>query len=166
VAACALAGCSSDIGTVNLLPKLETFTRPASLSYSAAGGELSLPPVTADQLINQDGQCPGAGPEGAAAAAAPDGAGDGASGFVQAPVALQMSECEVVRRAGAPDKVDFGTNERRERSVVLTYGRGNRPGIYTFADGRLVSIEGVPGAPAAAKPQKPAKAAKKKPSAT
>lgn len=163
--ACALAGCSADIGSVNLLPKLDTLTRPASLSYSAVGNDLSLPPVTANELINQDGQC-AAGGSDAAAAAPSDVAADGASGFVQAPVALQMSECEVVRRAGAPDKVDFGTNERRERSVVLTYTRGGRPGIYTFADGRLVSIEGVPGAPAAAKPQKPAKAAKKKSSAT
>jgi hypothetical protein len=48
----------------------------------------------------------------------------------------------------------------------LTYNHGTRPAIYTFADGRLVSIQGVPGAPAPAKPQKPAKAAKKKAAAT
>jgi hypothetical protein len=163
--AAALGACSADIGSVNLLPKLETFTRPASLSYSAIGSDLSLPPVAATELVNQDGQCPAVGP-GAADPAPADTAGDGTAEFVQLPVALQMSECEVVRRVGAPDKIDLGANERRERAVVLTYNHGTRPAIYTFADGRLVSIQGVPGAPAPAKPQKPAKAAKKKAAAT
>jgi hypothetical protein len=156
--AAALGGCSGDIASVNLLPKLDTFTRPASLSYSALGSDLSPAPVAATELVNQDGQCPAVGP---GAAPASEAAAGGTADFVQLPVALQMSECEVVRRTGAPDKIDVGTNERRERAVVLTYNHGTRPAIYTFADGRLVSIQGVPGAPAAAKPQKPAKAAKK-----
>jgi hypothetical protein len=157
-----LAGCS-DIGSVNLLPRLDTFTRPASLSYSAVGNDLSLPPVGPNDLVNQDGQCSGAAP---AAGPPVDASPDGTAAFVQAPVALQMSECDVVKRLGSPDRTNIGANERRERSVVLTYNHGARPAIYTFAAGRLVSIEGEPGAPAAAKPQKPAKAAKKKAPAT
>ena len=77
-------------------------------------------------------------------------------------IALDMTECDVVKRAGQPEQVDFGTNERSERTVVLTYLRGARPGIYRFAAGRLTSIERAPEPPraaqaGAAKPQPPPK---------
>ena len=42
-------------------------------------------------------------------------------------VALDMTECDVVKRAGQPGQVNFGTNERGERAVVLTYLGGARP---------------------------------------
>ena len=63
-------------------------------------------------------------------------------------IALDMTECDVVKRAGQPEKVDFGTNERSERTVVLTYIRGPRPGIYRFAAGRLTIVERAPEPPA------------------
>jgi hypothetical protein len=47
----------------------------------------------------------------------------------------------VVGRIGAPDRVEFGSTERGERSAILTYTRGARPGIYRFSGGRLTSIE-------------------------
>ena len=59
-----------------------------------------------------------------------------------------MTECDVVRRAGAPDNIQVGSNERGERETVLTYARGTRPGLYRFAAGRLYSIEGVAAPPA------------------
>ena len=66
-----------------------------------------------------------------------------------------MTECDVVRRAGPVEKIDFGVNERGERTVTLTYMRGPMPGIYRFAGGRLVSIERAPAPPPApAKQQK------------
>ena len=65
-----------------------------------------------------------------------------------------MTECDVVRRAGQAEKVDFGVNDRGERTVTLTYVRGPSPGIYRFAGGRLASIEGAPAPPPApAKPE-------------
>ena len=41
--------------------------------------------------------------------------------MIPSAVALDMTECDVVKRAGQPEQVDFGTNERSERTVVLTY---------------------------------------------
>jgi hypothetical protein len=52
-----------------------------------------------------------------------------------------MTECEVVGRAGTPQNVELGTNERGERAVTLTYANGSRPGIYRFTGGRLTAIE-------------------------
>ena len=52
-------------------------------------------------------------------------------------VALGMSECEVVRRAGLPGNVDIGVGDQGSRKVVLTYLSGPWPGIYTFSAGRL-----------------------------
>ena len=84
----------------------------------------AIRPLGAPALINADGSCtaPVADPEFAA--------GGG--------VALDMSECDVVQRAGAPDNIEFGT--AGERTLVLTYVKGERPGIYRFRSGRLVSI--------------------------
>ena len=72
-----------------------------------------------------------------------------------------MTECDVVRRAGATDKVDIAANERGERAVTLTFSRGPWPGVYRFTGGRLISIERLSGPPAAAKGQKSAPAHKK-----
>jgi hypothetical protein len=76
-------------------------------------------------------------------------------------IALQMTECEVVQRAGNPEGIEFG-NEGGERSVVLTYTAGARPGIYRFGGGRLYSIERAPEPAGAAKPQKKSPPAKKR----
>jgi len=59
-------------------------------------------------------------------------------------VALGMSECQVVRRAGTPSNVSIGTDAKGERKVVLTYAGGNWPGVYRFESGRLDVIEGLP----------------------
>ncbi len=52
-------------------------------------------------------------------------------------IALGMTECQAVQRAGSPNNVAIGAGERGERKVVLTYLSGPWPGIYTFNDGRL-----------------------------
>ncbi len=75
-------------------------------------------------------------PDGACAAVA---AGQEATG-----VALGMSECQLIHLAGPTNMIDIGTNERGERTVVITYPAGERAGIYRFTSGALVSIEGVP----------------------
>ena len=101
-----------------------------------------------------------AGPEtGATASAAPalpPQVRSGPSG-----IALQMTECEVVRVAGNTDRVEIGANERGQRSVTLTYMSGPRPGIYRFLGGRLASMERVAEPPQPKKPQKATKTAKK-----
>ena len=154
----ALVGaCSSDsISSINIIPKPDL--KPDWLSYSGGKEEFGLRPVGAEDLIRPEGQCANAasGPAAAGADEAPV-AGAPASGGIS----LQMTECDVVRRAGAPERVEFGTNERGERTVVLTYVRGSRPAIYRFASGRLFSIERAPGQEQPAKPRKGAPAKKR-----
>jgi hypothetical protein len=130
-----VVACSSDIGSVNILPKLGTFE---SLSLGNAAPTRELRPVTAADLVGPQGQC---------------AAGQSAQGGI----ALEMTECEVVGRAGQPDNVELGTTDRGERSVTLTYTGGPRPGIYRFAGGRLYAIErGEEPPPEPPKPKKPA----------
>jgi hypothetical protein len=133
----ALGACSSLPAATDLMPqapKFEFKTLPPARPIRALG---------APSLIGPDGSC----------SAAP-----GPSEFIGAGIALDMSECDVVQRAGPPDSVDVSANARGERAVVLTYLRGERPGIYRFASGRLVSIE------RAAEPPAPERPTKKKPS--
>jgi hypothetical protein len=74
-------------------------------------------------------------------------------------ISLAMTECQVVGIAGYTDRVEIGAGDRGERTVKLTYLSGDRPGIYIFKSGRLVTMERV-AEPAPRKPVKPAKPAK------
>lgn len=148
-----LAACSTNMSLTNVtLPTPENVLRkPDWASYSGGKNDFELRPITGADLVGPDGQC--AEPaRGFGDQAAPAGG-----------ISLQMTECEVVKRAGAVDKADFGVNERGERAVVLTILRGPWPAIYNFAGGRLVSIERAP-----APPSPPAKSQKatKKPAGT
>ena len=120
-------------------------------------------PVTPDDLISADGQCPGMAPPGAPADA--NALTDGAAGARPGAVALLHTECDVARGIGsAPDNVNLSNSGRGDRLAVLTYLRGPRAGIYTFSSGRLTSVERAPepaGQPKTAKPK-----TKKKPAAT
>jgi hypothetical protein len=78
-----------------------------------------------------------------------------------------MSECDVVKRAGSPEQVQIGANDRNERTAVLTYIRGPRPGIYHFTSGRLTLMERAPEPPPQPKPVRAKKRAPKlKPTAS
>jgi len=153
---CALVACSSDLGlnNVTLVPKPETLLRkPDWTSFSGGKNEFTLRPVMAADLVNAAGQCTGDGEQA--------GTDASAAGQVSGGIALQMTECDVVRRAGQVDKIDFASDERGERIVTLTYLRGPWPGIYRFTGGRLVSIDRAPTPPPA--PAKSQKAPAKKP---
>jgi hypothetical protein len=73
-------------------------------------------------------------------------------------IALGMTECQAVQRAGTPNNVAISA-EKGERKVVITYLSGPWPGIYTFAGGRLSVVERAPEQP---KPAAPKKTPKKK----
>jgi len=114
-------------------------------------------PVTAEDLVSADGACPGMAPP---ANALTDNTA-GAPPPVGGTVALQHTECDVIRGIGAPDSVNISGGAGGSRVAVVTYSRGPRAGIYTFTGGRLSSIEAGPEQPAQPKAAKPK--AKKKP---
>ena len=76
-------------------------------------------------------------------------------------IALGMSECDVVRRAGLPGNVNISAGDRGERKVVLTYLTGTWPGIYTFDAGRLKVVDRAPVPETPVKPAVKTKKAKK-----
>jgi len=129
---CCLGACSSDFG-INL-PHADVFSGPTWLSYSGHKEEFSLGPPGPQELVDGDGRC--------AAAVAAQSSDQG--GLAQGGIALQMTECDVVRRAGAPERVELGRTPAGDRAAELTYTRGPRAGIYRFAGGRLFSIERIP----------------------
>jgi hypothetical protein len=147
-----LAACAGD--SINFIPKPDL--RPDWLSYSGHKEEFTLRQAGAADLIGPDGQCAAGRPEQAAepAPGAPAAVG----------ISLQMTECDVVKRAGQVEKIDFGADADGQRSVVMTYLQGPWPGIYRFTAGRLVSIERAPAPPPAPAPAK--KGAPKKPTGT
>jgi hypothetical protein len=109
-------------------------------------------PVDPNDLVSPNGACPP--PQAPVAPAAPAAAGPGvmpngvppdagAPSLLGAPVALGMTECQVVDRAGAPSAVQIGTNPNGDRTAVVTYGAGPRPGIYHFERGRLTDMDRV-----------------------
>jgi hypothetical protein len=140
-------------------------------------------PVGAEDMVNADGRCAVSAAAVAQAAepspfateppATPVSAGpnaglqqlEPASGpQVSGGIALGMTECQAVQRAGTPGNVAISAGERGERKVVLTYLSGPWPGIYTFTGGRLNVVERAPEQPKPAKTA-PKKTPKKKPSA-
>jgi len=119
--------------------------------------------IRPDDLVDGSGRCAGApvgagGEQAAPPASAPTPAIRG--------VGLEMTECDVVRAAGAPESVQISTSERGERSVTMIYGTPERPS-YHFIAGRLVSIErGAEPPPEPARKKAPAKKQAKKQQAT
>jgi hypothetical protein len=141
-------------------------------------------PVGAEDMVSADGRCamPTAAnaqatePSPAAAEPAPPAAADsttpatnsglqrlepaaGAPPPVAGGIALGMTECQAVQRAGAPNDVAISADQKGERRVVVTYLSGPWPGIYTFVGGRLSVVERAPEQP---KPAAPKKTPKKK----
>lgn len=166
--ALALGGCStslfsSDAGWFS--KPLEFTSRPSWLFYSDGREASKTKPVGPEDLVAADGSCAASaaapavasaesqsGTPGETAGNPPVPASLGPSG-----VGLDMSECEVVRRAGHTSAIQIGNNERGERSVVMTYMTGPSPGKYRFTSGRLTSIERVAEPEPPPKQKKPAK---------
>jgi hypothetical protein len=109
-------------------------------SGSCAGGDIAVTGTPSEQASD-----PQATP--AAAAPAPRGA-----------VALEMTECEVVRAAGRPAEVQVSADQGGERAVTMIYATPERP-IYRFVAGRLKVVERGAQPP----PEPPAKKPARKP---
>lgn len=160
-AATTLSGCSnSDMfsaqGAEQWFSKPFTSFSKQDWAIASTGKDPNaLRPLTPEDYVDASGRCaapaPVAAPADPAAAAQP--AASGAQAAVPAEpgaptvaggIALLMSECEVVARAGAPERVALGSNASGDRTAVLTYGGGPWPGIYHFTGGRLSEIDAAP----------------------
>jgi hypothetical protein len=143
-----LGGCGDvgwDSGSLFRKP-IDVAGRTAGYTYSDLGESNLNRPVTEADLVDANGSCPAAGP------AAP---GNDAPGLNEG-VGLGMTECQVVARAGPPNSVQLGNNPNGDRTAVISYQSGPRPGIYHFERGRLMQMDRVEVAP-------PPPQAKKKP---
>jgi hypothetical protein len=143
------------LGACSSLPDADSFrafdTTTMFRPYSVTSfRDKPLAPITANDLVDSEGRCASvAGPGSGEAPLNESGVPAGPSS-----IALEMTECEVVQRIGAPARVDLG-GEAGERTSTLTYSGGSRPGIYRFVGGRLRSMErGAETTPTAAKPAK------------
>jgi hypothetical protein len=166
----AVGACTPDAADLNLARASRAFAIPALPKLGSAAAR-KVEPVSEADLVSVDGYCPpdpneaaqaaAAAPPAAPAPSTPGGPLDLRSGgvvdrasppppaspLIFGGVALQMTECQVVRRAGLAQSIDINADPKGERSAVLTYTQGPWPGIYRFAGGRLVSIDRVAVAP-------------------
>jgi hypothetical protein len=179
-AAAALAGCGADVtGQAWFAKPFDVSGRSAGYSFSELSEtKKEQHPITPNDLVNANGACPAPAAPAVAAAAPPPapGAAGGPTPPATAPggdastlvedggVGLGMSECDVVSRAGQPSSVQIGSTPGGDRTAVLTFNSGPRPGVYRFQRGALIEMDAVaaPAAPpqvAKKKPAKPKKAA-------
>ena len=153
----ALAGCADlgfDPATLFRKP-IDVVGRSSGYTYSDLQESRQGRPVTDSDLVDASGSCPLSATPPAAGPAAP---GSDASAMGEG-VGLGMTECEVVARAGPPNSVQLGRNPNGDRTAVLSYQSGPRPGIYHFERGRLMQMDRVEVA-------EPPPQAKKKPAKT
>jgi hypothetical protein len=131
--ACGVAACGS---LENMVPDPANFRFPDRTVFLPTNSNSYARPVKAEgpvgpgDLVDAQGQCAGTTP---ASSDAPSTAPRG--------VALEMTECEVVRSLGRPQSVDLTPQAGGQRHVVMTYAAGERAGIYQFDGGRLSAIE-------------------------
>jgi len=144
-------------------PTADTLFRPLSVTNYR---EKVLPPVPSEDMVDTSGRCAGAFVPAAASGDpnAPQGGvalPDAGVPMIPSAISLEMSECDVVKRAGVAQRVEIGRGGAGERTVTMTYLGGDRAGVYLFADGRLKSMER--GAEAPAQPKTAKKPPAKKP---
>lgn len=145
-------------------PKFDKLFVPNPTEF--APKQPALTAVGPNDLVDGSGYCAGGAPPPAPAAEGTpsEGASDPAAAAAAAatgtgrPVALQMTECEVVNALGRPAEVQIAANDRGERAVTMTYMTPERP-IYRFTAGRLSTIErgAEPPPPEPVRKKKPAK---------
>ena len=147
-----LAGCSNlDLDSSTWFSKpVDFFGRSSGYTYSELRESNRKSPLSPSDLVDANGNCP---PPAAAAPPPPQVASNNPAPpppvsydpneLTGGVVALGMSECDVVRRAGRPNDVRLGGRPDGTRSLTLTYYNGPRPGIYTFESGRLMEMGGV-----------------------
>ncbi len=167
VALCGCADVDFDSQQAWFAKPLDLFGRSSGYTFSELQETKARQrPITANDLINSNGACP---PPATPPTAPPAPGGQAATpvapetaSVLGGGVALGMSECDVVFRAGQPNSVQIGKNPNGDRTAVLTFSGGPRPGIYHFERGALMEMDSVP-TPAAAQTAKKKSAKSAKP---
>ncbi len=159
-----LGGCgdtSWDSATLFRKP-IDVAGRSSGYTYSDLQESRQTRPVSDSDVVDANGSCPLAAtppqPAAGGQAAGPAVPGNDASASGGG-VGLGMTECEVVSRAGPPNSVQLGRNPNGDRTAILSYQSGPRPGVYHFERGRLTQMDRVEVA-------EPPPQAKKKPAKT
>ena len=158
-----LGGCADlgwDSGTLFRKP-IDVVGRSSGYTYSDLQESRQGRPVVDSDLVDANGSCPlsATPPAAGGQAAGPAAPGSDASAVGEG-VGLGMTECEVVARAGPPNSVQLGRNPNGDRTAVLSYQSGPRPGIYHFERGRLMQMDRVEVAEPPQAKKKPAKTKK------
>jgi hypothetical protein len=145
----ALCGCANvDFETQNWFSKpLDVLGQKGGFTYSELQETSQQRVITASDLVDASGACPAppvaapaGGPNFPAQTSPPTSA---TSSLLGGGIALGMSECDVVHRAGQPGSVQLGNAPNGDRTALMTINGGPRPGIYRFAAGRLMQIDRV-----------------------
>lgn len=149
------------------------FGRSGGYTYSDLQETVRQRPVSANDLVQENGACaappamaqpaPPASPPGSPNNPGPvPAAAPNEDSLLGGGIALGMTECDVVYRAGQPNGIQLGKNPNGLRTAVMTYGSGPRPGVYHFEAGRLMQMDRVvePAPPPVAKKKRPVKSAK------
>lgn len=166
-----LPGCANndyDTSSAWFAKPLDLFGSRGGYSYSELGEGKRDRRITANDLVDASGRCPTPAPtaqasSAAGSAGAPPAAATDTGSLLGGGVGVGMSECDVVWRVGQPSAVNLGQNPNGDRTAVLTFNSGPRPGIYRFVGGRLTEMDRVAEpAPAPEAAQNPAKSAKTK----
>jgi hypothetical protein len=164
LAAAGLGGCSGPLLPEGGFKTPQFFSRQdwGSSGKSIEGEFSSSAPVAPEEMIDAGGACAGglaqapATPEAALATSSGEPIEVQAAPTVAGGIALGMTECDVVRRAGRAGNVQISADPNNDRTVVLNYQTGPWPGIYRFSLGRLKEVERVEA------PPPPPKSVKKK----
>ncbi len=163
--AVALSGCANvDVGSSGswFSKPMDVFGRSGGYTFSELQESRTERPITANDLVDGNGGCappPAPAPSQSASANSPASppVSPDAPSLLGEGVSLGMSECDVVYRAGQPTAVQIGKGPNGDRTAVLSFKSGPRPGIYRFLRGRLMEMD------RGAEPAPAPKAVKKKP---
>src|SRR5580692_7175390 len=140
-----LGGCGDvgwDLGTLFRKP-VDVVGRNSGYTYSDLQESRQGRPVTDSDLVDASGSCAAAPPAAAGGPAGGPGVQGAGAAALGEGVGLGMTECEVVSRAGPPNGVQLGRNPNGDRTAVLNYQSGPRPGVYHFERGRLMQMDRV-----------------------
>jgi hypothetical protein len=155
VMAATLCGCGNTIETSGWFSKpLDLFGSRGGYTYSQLDEVRREHPITPNDLVDANGACPKFAPAvQTAPGTSPESAAD-ATSRLGGGIAIGMSECDVVSRVGPPSAVNLSSTPRGDRTAILTFQGGPRPGVYRFVAGRLTEMDRVEEPPP---PQQPAK---------